>query len=294
MAVEPVALRDESRTGVRAQAADLWSRYLVVRVATRWALRLFMFFLFGLAWELVVEWGWIAEITVSRPTAIADQIWDLYQTTLFWEFFRATVLSTLGGLGIGTGIGLILALTIVLFPWTRFIVSDYAVAFEAIPKVTLVPVLVTAFGFGLTSKLLLAAIISFFPIFLTVLAGVARVPEDNHRLMSSYQVNRVQRLYMLQFPHALPNFFGGLKVALANAIVGTILAEFLLGNEGLGFMIKLFFSQLRVADLFAVMIAVSLTALMLFFLMDFAQRKIAFWVKPLDQAPGGAEGRDGS
>ena len=90
---------------------------------------------------------------------------------------------------------------------------------------------------------------------------------------------------MLQFPHALPNFFGGLKVALANAIVGTILAEFLFGNEGLGFLIKLFFSQLKVGDLFAVMAAVSLAALLLFFLLDIAQRRIAFWVKPLDQAP---------
>lgn len=287
MAVEQVALRDQPLNRLRARADDLWSSHLAVRVAGRWALRFFMFFLFALAWELVVDWGWIAEVTVSRPTAIAEKIWDIYQTTLFWEFFRATVLSTLAGLGIGMGIGLSLAVTIVLFPWTRFIVSDYAVAFEAIPKVTLVPVLVTAFGFGLTSKLLLAAIISFFPIFLTTLAGVARVPEDNHRLLSSYQVNRIQRFYMLQFPHALPNFFGGLKVALANAIVGTILAEFLLGNEGLGFMIKLFFSQLKVADLFSVMIAVSLTALMLFFLLDLMQRKIAFWVKPLDQAPMG-------
>ena len=271
------------RSGVLAWAEELWATYLAVRLAGRWALRFFMLFLLALVWQAVVDWGLISEVSISRPTAIAAKIWDIYGAEFFWEAFQATVLSTLMGLGIGTSIGLVLAITIVLFPWTRFIVSDYAVAFEAIPKVALVPLLVTWFGFGLTSKVFLSAIIAFFPVFLTVLAGVARVPEDNHRLLSNYGANRVQRLYMLQFPHALPNFFGGLKVALANAIVGTILAEFLFGNTGLGFLIKLFFSQLKVADLFAVMMAVSLAALTLFFLLDVAQRRIAFWVKPLDQ-----------
>lgn len=285
MATERSVLRSQRRSGVLARAQDLGAEYRVVRFAGRWALRLFMLFLLGLVWQAVVDWGLINEVSVSRPTAIAARIWDIYAAEFFWSSFKATVLSTLMGLSIGTGIGLVLAITIVLFPWTRFIVSDYAVAFEAIPKVALVPVLVTWFGFGVTSKVLLAAIIAFFPIFLTTLAGVARVPEDNHRLLTSYGANRVQRLYMLQFPHALPNFFGGLKVALANAIVGTILAEFLFGNQGLGFLIKLFFSQLKVGDLFAVMAAVSLAALLLFFLLDIAQRRIAFWVKPLDQAP---------
>ncbi len=267
------------------RAYDRWRHYTIVRLLARWILRLLMLFLLALLWQALVEWGAINQVILAKPTSIVDQIGDIVFASFFWEHFAGTINGTLAGFGVGSSIGFLLAATIVLFPRTKPFVSEYVVAFEAIPKVALVPVIVVWFGFGSTSKVVLASMIAFFPVFLTTLAGIAAVAEDDHKLLSSLRANRVQRLYMLQLPNALPNIFGGLKIALANALVGTILAEFLFGNVGLGFLIKLYNSQVKIAELFAVMFSVSIAALFLFYMLDVVQRRFAFWVRPLDQGP---------
>lgn len=268
--------------------------YTVLRVLGRWTMRAILLVLFVIGWEILIDGTAFGVVTVLGDGVINDaiiprasdtgvELWDMVGASFFWDAWTSTVFNVLLGFAIGTAVGLTLAVLIVLYPFSQPMISDSAVAFEAIPKVTIIPVLFAWFGFGGTSMIILATMITFFPVFLTALMGMTHVPEDDVKLMKSMRANRYQILYMMRLPHALPNIFGGLKIGVANAMIGAILAEFLFGNAGLGFLVDLYYNQLRVPREFAAMILVALTFVWMFGILELLQRRLVFWSKTAEE-----------
>ena len=244
----------------------------------RWALRVVLFGLFFGAWEVIVASDVVREVVVPRPSDVLVNFIETVTSTGILRHLWITLQETLLGFAIGASIGMALALIVVLAPKVTFVIQDYITAFQSIPKVVFIPILITWFGFGMQSKVVLAAMISFFPVYITAVVGMNGTPAASLRLMVLMKANRFQRLYKLQFLHALPTIFAGLKNALTNSLIGAIVAEFFGATSGLGYLIVINSHAVRIPEVFSVIIILSLLAVLGYVFVDWVGRKIVFWM----------------
>jgi len=151
------------------------------------------------------------------------------------------------------------------------------VAFQSVPKIVLAPLLITWFGYGIESKVAMAVIISFFPVLINTIVGLESVPEEPLKLMRSLRASKWQIFYKLSLPTAAPIMFAGIKTALTFAVIGAIVAEFIGASEGLGYLLNVYSFQLRIDSVFAVIVVLSLIGSILYFFIDWLDRKLIFW-----------------
>jgi NitT/TauT family transport system permease protein len=151
----------------------------------------------------------------------------------------ATLTEVVGGMAIGivvaTGLGYVLAKSRTI----ERLMAPYIVASQSIPIVAIAPLLVIWFGPGRISKILISALIVFFPILVNTIVGVRSVPEDLGDLMRSLRATRWQTFYLLEVPAAMPVVLGGLKIGATLSVIGAVVGEFVAADEGLGFLINL-------------------------------------------------------
>ena len=157
------------------------------------------------------------------------------------------------------------------------LLSPYLVASQAIPIVAIAPLMVIWFGPGLFSKVLIAALIVFFPILVNTVVGVRAVPQDLRDLMRSLRATRWQTLRFLEIPAALPVFLGGLRIGATLSVIGAVVGEFVGADRGLGFLINVGRGQYDTALVFVAVIALVLMALALYGCVVLLERKLLVW-----------------
>ena len=156
----------------------------------------------------------------------------------------------------------------------------YLVALQTLPKIALAPLFIIWFGFGLTSKVIICAMIAFFPILVNTIAGLKATEQQQVDLFRAYCASRWQIFKWLKFPNALPYIFAGLNIAVVLSIIGAIVGEFVGGQVGLGKLILEYQFELEVAGVFAVIVVLGAMGIILHFAMGVLQRKVVFWSKP--------------
>lgn len=228
-------------------------------------------------WEAISKLGVVDPIILPPIDQIATAFWDLIQTSLFWDATRVTVEETLIGYVVGCGVALIIGTLITLAKPFRHALYPLAVGFQNTPRIIFAPLFLTWFGFGITSKIVMAATICFFPLLLSVVVAVETVNEDARSLFRSYGASAWEVYRKLVVPSSLPYIFAGLKTAMTLALIGAIVGEFVGGAEGLGVLVKSFNFQLNVAQGFAVIFALGIMGLLLYAIVEFADKKIVFW-----------------
>ena len=162
----------------------------------------------------------------------------------------------------------------------RRVLYPLLVAFEVVPKVALVPLLILAFGYGISSKAAIAALLAFFPLFLNTLEGFSTADPSYISLLRSLRAGPITRFRLYLVPHALPAILSGLKIALTLAFIGAIVGELLTLQAGLGFLINAFKQQLRMDMAFAAILVVAVISTGLFLAMEWLERRIIFWAEP--------------
>lgn len=196
--------------------------------------RLWGIFAIVLIWEIAVRAAQINPIVMPRPSGIALDIvahpW-LYLTGTFH-----TLLFAASGLLIGMLIGTLLAILTWLSRILTGLLTPVAIIFASVPVVALIPVLARIFGYDMRTVLAIVAIISFFPSFVFTTSGLRALPAGSDDLFKVLGVNTFSRLFHLALPSAVPDWAVGLRLAAANAILAAIVAEFLMGTSGLGFI----------------------------------------------------------
>jgi NitT/TauT family transport system permease protein len=170
---------------------------------------------------------------------------------------------------LGTLIGLFRRFSLAVYP--------PVVGFQIMPRVALAPVFLTWFGFGITSKIVMAATICFFPVLVNTILGMQGVSRDARALMRSLGASKWEEYRKLLLPASLPAIFASLKVAIALALIGAIVAEFLGASEGMGVLLREFSFQLLIAESFAVLVALSLLGLVLYGLAALLESRLIFW-----------------
>jgi putative hydroxymethylpyrimidine transport system permease protein len=232
-------------------------------------------------WELAARWDWISnalniqDFLVPAPSDIATSLWEdrslLADDT--WVTLREVLLGFLCALAAGLAFAVVLHLSDTL----RRAFYPLLVASQTIPPVAIAPILVVWFGFGLGPKVLLIALVCFFPVTVNTLDGLRSVDPQLITMMRTLGASRLQVLGRVELPSALPFFFSGTKIAIAVAVIGAVFAEWAGASSGLGHQILIASSNLLTARMFAAITLLSVMAIALFGLVALIERKVVTW-----------------
>ena len=235
-------------------------------------------------WELIVRVGGISIIILPSPTNVFDQLVIVFQQLAPGEFLAGELWTTIQEIMIGFGLacafGFVIGLWVGQTKFGQKAVMPLFVALEATPKIAFAPVFIAWFGFGITSKFVLAAFMSIFPVIIGTAAVLAATTEDELKLFRSMKAKAWDVFWKLKMRRALPFIFAGLKIAIVAALTGAVAAEFIGGGIGFGEQIRLAATRLALDRVFALIFILSLLGILLFSLVAWVERKVTFWDDP--------------
>jgi NitT/TauT family transport system permease protein len=232
-----------------------------------------------LVWEFGVILFEIDEFVLPRPSQIADSLWTQLTNDAFWGHLWVTVQETLIGYAIGVIVALTLGTGISQVRLLEKTLMPYIVAFQTVPKVALAPLFVVWFGFGQTSKIVMAAVISFFPILINVIEGLRSAEADRIQMLTVFGASKSQIFRMVRLPSAMPFIFAGLDIGIIFAILGAVVGEFIGAQEGLGYLLLQTNYNFDIAGMFAVLVVLSVMGMLAHLAIRFAQHRVAFWAE---------------
>jgi NitT/TauT family transport system permease protein/putative hydroxymethylpyrimidine transport system permease protein len=233
------------------------------------------------AWQLAASSGALADLLglenflVPSPAEIASSLWD--NRSLLAENAWVTLREIALGIGCALLAGLGFAVLLHFSATLRYAFYPLLVASQAIPIVIVAPILLVWFGFGIGPKLAIIALICFFPITVNALDGLRSVDPGAITLMRTLDASRWQIFHRVEAPTALPYAFSGAKIAVAVAVIGAVLGEWVGASAGLGYLIHLDTAQLETARAFAASLVLALIAIALFGLLALAERRVVTW-----------------
>lgn len=228
-------------------------------------------------WELMTRAGMVGRFTMPRPIELGRALLRLPGEPFFWEAVAITTQEAVLGFLIGSGLGLLLGGLVGGYAGVRRAFHPLLVMFQMLPKPALAPLFVVWFGYGLSSKVMTAAAISFFPVFINTVAGLEAIPDQMRLLGRSYGASRWQVLTKIGIPNVLPDTFAGLKTGMSLAVVGAIVAEFVGAQKGMGALLAAFNFQLQLDLAFAVIFYLALLGYALYAIVDLVDRRVVIW-----------------
>lgn len=223
----------------------------------------------------LADWWGLESFLVPSPAEVAEALWE--SRGLIAENAWVTLREMLLGLGLALPIGVAFAFAMHLSGVVKDTFNPLIVASQTVPIIVLAPILITWFGFGIWPKVAVIALICFFPIVVSALAGLGSADPEAKKMMRTLDASRSQTLWRVETPSALPYFFTGTRLAVVFAPIGAIFGEWVGASSGLGHMILQDNAQLETARVFAAVAILSATALFLFGLVALAERRVVTW-----------------
>lgn len=227
------------------------------------------------SWQAYVAISGVPESSLPSPTEIASAGWE--QRDLLWDNLWPTVAEIAIGLAAAIVLGVLLAIVIRSSPIAERALYPWLVASQMIPIVAVAPILVIWTGFDLRPKIIVIALVAFFPIAVATVDGLRAADPRLLRLLRTMDATALQRLRFAQLPAALPFFFSGLKIAAALAVVGAVFAEWVGSSEGLGYLVLVFNNATETAAMFATIAVLALVGICLFGIVLAAERLLLPW-----------------
>jgi len=228
-------------------------------------------------WEILTRLSQIPGFILPAPSAIFIEAVTRYPLYLYnsWITFYEMV----AGFLLAALVGVFLAVVIVYSRIMRNMIYPQIVVLQIVPKVAIAPLLLIWAGYGITSKVLLALLIAFFPIVVNMVTGLAEIEEELLDLCRILQSGRWQEFSKVRLPNALPYLFSSLKVASTLSVIGAVIGEFVGGAEGLGHLIIIANTELRTSMAFVALFCLSILGLLLYGLVVLAERMFMPWEK---------------
>jgi len=234
-------------------------------------------FLALLVWALGVKWGNPPTYLLPSPLLVWQKFILVLKDGTLLQHALVTFNEVLSGLIIGSCLATILGYLLAKSSVLEKLLSPYLVASQAIPLVAIAPLLVIWFGPGIFSKVLICAMIVFFPVLVNTILGFRGVPENLRDLMQSMRATRWQKLRLLEIPAALPILFGGLRIGATLSVIGAVVGEFVGSDKGLGFLINVGRGQFDTALVFVSIFTLIFMALVLYGLAMLAEKRSTRW-----------------
>ncbi|MBB3899239.1 ABC transporter permease [Roseococcus suduntuyensis] len=228
-----------------------------------------------LAWEGAVRALAVPAWLLPAPSAIGAMGWEwraeLLANTL------VTLRETVLGFALALGLSVPLAVLVAFSRLAQRVVYPILLGLQSVPKVALAPLVTLWFGIGEWPKIVIVALVCFFPILVNIIAGFDAVPRAMLDLMHAMRASPAATFRRLRLPMALPYLFTGCKVAITFAVIGAVIAEFVAAQDGLGYLILMASAQSQTPLAFASILMLTLMSILLFRLIEMAERRLVDW-----------------
>lgn len=240
-------------------------------------LRLILIAIVLVVWEASVTYFNVAKFILPPPSQVFLGLYNGFSSGLYVDHMIVTLTETFVGFALGCGLAFVFGTMVALSRPLEYFLYPFIVMFQAMPKVALAPLIVIWFGLGITSKIVNAALVAFFPLMVNTIVGLKSAEEDRVSLMRSLAASRWQIFWMLRLPNAMPYIFAGLEIAMIFALIGAIVGEFVGAEKGLGMLIQSMNFTMDVAGQFSILLILSCLGLILNGMVGFLRRRILFW-----------------
>lgn len=237
-------------------------------------------------WELLVQALDTRPYILPAPSAIWEAFLD--KGHLLPNHIQATATEAILGLTAAAAGGIALAVLISSIPLARRVLYPIIVTSQTVPAIVLAPLLIVWVGIGLESKLIVVALVGFFPIVVSTVDGLASADRDMVALVRSMGAGKLDELRHVLIPSAVPGFFAGLKIAAAYAVIGAVIAEWVAAKEGLGIFIIRSQASFRIDQIFVAIAVIALLSIALFVAVHLLARVASPWKYANDQGENGS------
>ncbi|HEX6034609.1 MAG TPA: ABC transporter permease [Anaerolineales bacterium] len=230
-----------------------------------------------LAWHLVTRYSGLPNFILPSPLSVWTRFLRALGDGSLIYHTGITLIEILLGLLAGTMFATIVGYVLAKSRSLERVLSPYLVASQAIPIVAIAPLLVIWLGDGILSKVVICALIVFFPVLVNTIVGVRAVPVALYDLMRSLHASRTQILWKVEVPASLPVFLGGLRVGATLSVIGAIVGELVDAEEGLGFLLQLGDFQYDTSMVFVAVFMLIALALMLYGIVMLLEKRFLKW-----------------
>ena len=233
--------------------------------------------LFVLLWQVLVWVLRLPAFILPAPAAVANRFASALADGSLARHVGATLLELLLGLGAGISLATLTGFLLARSRLAERVLSPFLVASQAVPVVAIAPLLVIWFGPGLFSKVLICALVVFFPVLVNTVVGLKAVPGTLRDLFRSLHASRWQTMRLLEIPAALPVFLGGVRVGATLSVIGAVVGELVGSSSGLGFLISVGRGQYDTALVFVGVISLVILALALYGAVLLLEKRLLRW-----------------
>lgn len=244
--------------------------YWIRRTVPIWATILFIVF-----WQLFCVVFRIDSFILPAPTEVVQSLLQYHQPIMVHAL--QTLFTTLVGFAMAIVFGLLLGLAIGIDRAVYDGIYPMMIAFNSIPKVAIVPLLVIWFGIGTVPAIMTAFLISFFPIVVNVATGLATIEPELLDVLRSLGARKYQIVMRIGIPRSMPYFFASLKVAITLAFIGSVVSESIASNVGIGYLMMAASARFDVPLVFAGFVVISIMGIIMYEMTAYAERRFTFW-----------------
>jgi NitT/TauT family transport system permease protein len=236
------------------------------------------FFVF---WEVACIAFGIKEIVLPRPSQIVETL--VAKMPAIWPHAVQTLYTTLVGFGLGIAAGVFIGAVVGSSKLAYDVAYPLLIGFSSIPKVAVVPIFVLWFGAGTIPAVLTAMILCVFPIVVNVATGLATTEPELEDVMRALKASKLDILFNVGLPRTMPYFFASLKVAVTQAFVGTVIAETVASNRGIGNLMMIASSSFDVPLVFAGLLILAALGVALYVIFSFIEVRVTGWAMRKDE-----------
>lgn len=230
-----------------------------------------------LIWDYYVRSFGVSPLVLPRPVEVWGAAKELLSDPRTFRHIGMTLYETLLGFAFAIVIGVGLGALLGKVRWLERTLNLFIVGLQVMPKIALVPLFIIWFGFGPTSKVLMAAVLAFFPIMTNTILGMKSVDRGHRDVMTCLNASRWQTFRDMEFPNALPYILTGMEVGIVLAIIGAIVGEYLGGSVGLGHLAVATLNAFDVPTMFAVIGILTVIGSVLYFAVVMLRRIVTPW-----------------
>ena len=256
---------------------------MLIRSLSRTAGQIAVFLVFFVLWEVAVDVLKVKPVILPPPSTIFITIvkqWP-YLMRQTWPTFLAVT----GGFLFAVAAGFVIAVGIAYSRWISELTYPFLVASQVLPKIALAPLFLIWFGFGLTPKVVIAALVAFFPIVINTARGLQSVEPELIQYMRSLGATWLEVFFKLSLPWSLPYVFASLKISITLAVVGAVVGEFVASDTGLGYLISYANISLDTELMFAGIFVLSALGVALFLAVVLVEVVVLRWQSAIEATP---------
>ena len=231
---------------------------------------------------IALWWGYVTLFKVPPfilppPQAVAQELVRLFAGGSIWPHLGHTLGIIVLGFVLGSGGGLLLGLVLARLPGLERVIAPYLLFIQTAPKIALAPLFILWFGLGIASKIVLVVSLVFFPVMIGTVLGLRSVSPSMLELSRILHLSQRQRFIRIELPAAVPEIFSGLKVGAVQATIGAILAEWLSGGTGLGYLMVFAGTTYKAPLLFAMVIVTALLGIAVYQALAQCEKWLLSW-----------------